>query len=156
MLFWLWCPHQRYGGLEESPPPQVPYSLPFADVAITEGDPKEDRTVNSKVDPPSPNPCHSPSPSNAPCSSLRGSHLIPWFTSPSSQDRSAKDVIFVHLNHRTLSEGLFTPTPLSPMHLSTKPSIYEEFDVNWDHADPDLAPSFEHTERYKLKSYISF
>ncbi|XP_040109715.1 LOW QUALITY PROTEIN: killer cell immunoglobulin-like receptor 2DL1 [Oryx dammah] len=78
-------------------------------VAIMEGEPKEDRTVNS-------------------------------------QDPSAEDVIFTHLNHGTLSERLFTPTPLSPMHLSTEPSIYEEFYVNQDHADPDLAPSFEHTE----------
>ncbi|KAM7224862.1 hypothetical protein CapIbe_024056 [Capra ibex] len=87
------------------------------DVAITEGAPKEDRTVN---DPP------------------------------------AEDVIFVHLNHRTLSEGLFTPTPLSPLHLFADTSLYKEFDVNQDHADPDLAPSFEHTECYQLKSYISF
>ena len=90
----------------------------------------EDRTVNGEVDPPSPNPCHSPSPSNGQCSSLGRSHFIPSFTSPSSQDPPAEDVIFVHLNHRTLSEGLFTPIPLSPIHLSTKPSIYEEFDVN--------------------------
>ncbi|KAM7232858.1 hypothetical protein CapIbe_014994 [Capra ibex] len=68
----------------------------------------------------------------------------------------AEDVIFVHLNHRTLSERLFTPTPLSPMHLFTETSIYEELDVNQDHADPDLAPSFAHTECYKLKSSISF
>ncbi|KAL1286509.1 KIR3DX1 [Ovibos moschatus] len=78
-------------------------------VAITEGEPKEERTVND-------------------------------------EDPSAEDVIFVHLNHRTLSERLFTPTPLSPMHLFAETSIYEEFDVNQDHADPDLAPSFEHTE----------
>ena len=57
-----------------------------------------------------------------------------------------KDVIFVHLNHKTLSEGVFTPTPLSPMHLFTETSMYEEFDVNQVHADPDLAPFFEHTE----------
>nr|XP_042088462.1 killer cell immunoglobulin-like receptor 3DL1 isoform X1 [Ovis aries] len=99
-----------------------------------------------------PNPCHSPSPSNGQCSSLGRSHFIPYCTSPSSQDPSAEDVIFVHLNHRTLSEGLFTPTPLSPMPLFTETSIYEEFDVNKEHADPDLAPSFEHTECYKLKS----
>ncbi|XP_040109718.1 putative killer cell immunoglobulin-like receptor-like protein KIR3DX1 [Oryx dammah] len=78
-------------------------------VAITEGEPKEDRTVHG-------------------------------------EDPSAEDVIFVNLNHKTLSERLFTPTHLSLMHLSTKPSIYEEFDVNPLHADPDLAPSFEHTE----------
>ncbi|XP_045019511.1 putative killer cell immunoglobulin-like receptor-like protein KIR3DX1 [Bubalus bubalis] len=84
-------------------------------VAIMEGEPKEDRTVND-------------------------------------EDPTAEDVIFVHLNYRTLSEILFTPTPLSPMHFFTETSIYEEFDVNQDHADPDLAPSFEHTECYKLKS----
>ncbi|XP_045019505.1 putative killer cell immunoglobulin-like receptor-like protein KIR3DX1 isoform X2 [Bubalus bubalis] len=85
------------------------------DVAIMEGEPKEDRTVNG-------------------------------------EDPTAEDVIFVHLNYRTLSEILFTPTPLSPMHFFTETSIYEEFDVNQDHADPDLAPFFEHTECYKLKS----
>ena len=131
-------------------------SLPFADVAITEREPKEDRIVNNEVVPPSPNFCHSPSPSNGQCSSLQRSHLIPSFISPSSQDTTAEDVIFIHLNHRTLSERLFTPTPLSPLHLLTETNIHEEFDVNQDHADPDLAPSFEHTERYKLKSYISF
>ena len=121
-------------------------SLPFADVAITEGAPKEDRTVNGEVDPPSPNPCHSPSPSSAQCSSLRRSHFIPSFTSPSSQDPAAEDVIFIHLDHRTLSERLFTPTPLSPLHLLAETNMHEEFDVNRDHADPDLAPSFAHTE----------
>ncbi|XP_040109719.1 killer cell immunoglobulin-like receptor 3DS1 [Oryx dammah] len=58
----------------------------------------------------------------------------------------AEDVIFVHLNHKTLSERLFTPTRLSPMPLFAETSIYEEFDVNQHHADPDLAPSFVHTE----------
>ena len=38
------------------------------------------------------------------------------------------------------------------MHLFAETSIYEEFDVNQDHADPDQAPSFERTECYKLKS----
>ena len=126
-------------------------SLPFADVAITEGAPKEDRTVKGEVSTPSPNPCHSPSPSNAQCSNLRRSHFIPSFTSPSSQGPSAEDAIFVHLSHRILSERLFTPTPLSPLHLFAGTSLYEEFNVNQDHADPDLAPSFEHTECYKLK-----
>ncbi|MXQ99015.1 hypothetical protein E5288_WYG021871 [Bos mutus] len=46
------------------------------------------------------------------------------------EDPSAEGVIFAHLNHRTLSERLLTPTPLSPMHLSAETSIYEEFDVN--------------------------
>ena len=145
MLFWALMSRPKYGGLEELPHPKSLDSLPFADVAITEGAPKEDRTVKGEVSTPSPNPCHSPRPSNSQCPSLRRSYLIPSFTSPSSQDPSAEDVIFAHLNHGTLSERLFTPTPLSPMHLSTKPSIYEEFDVNQVHADPDLAPSFEHT-----------
>ena len=117
-----------------------------------EGEPKEDRTVNGEVSPPRLNPPHSPSPFNAQCPSLQRSHFIPSFTSPSSQDPTAEDVIFIHLNYRTLSEILFTPTPLSPMNFFTETSIYEEFDVNQDHADPDLAPSFEHTECYKLKS----
>ncbi|KAM7232855.1 hypothetical protein CapIbe_014991 [Capra ibex] len=102
----------KYGGIEESPHPKGLDSLPFAGVAITEGEPKEDRTVNG-------------------------------------EDPSVEDVISTHFNHGTLSERLFTPTPLSPMHLSTEPSIYEVFDVNQDHADTDLAPSFEHTECYK-------
>ncbi|KAF4008769.1 hypothetical protein G4228_020568 [Cervus hanglu yarkandensis] len=72
-------------------------SLPFADVAIMEGEPKEDRTVKSDV---------------------------------------TEDVIYTHLDHETLSERLFTPTPLSPMHPSADPSMYEEFDVNQDHAEP--------------------
>ena len=50
LLFWLWCPHQRYGGLEEHPHAKSLDSIPFADVSITEGEPKEDRTVNGKVD----------------------------------------------------------------------------------------------------------
>ncbi|XP_061245364.1 killer cell immunoglobulin-like receptor 2DL4 isoform X2 [Bos javanicus] len=58
-----------------------------------------------------PNPCHSPSPSNAQCPSLRRSHFIPSFTSSSSQYPSAEDVIFTHLNHRTLFETVFTPEP---------------------------------------------
>ena len=131
-------------------------SLPFPDVDIMEGEPKEDRTVNGEVSHPRLNLCHSPCPSNAQFPHLRRSHFIPSFTSPSSQDPSAEDVIFVHLNYRTLSEKLFTPTPLNHMHLFAETSIYEEFDVNQDNADPDLAPSFEHTECYKLKSYISF
>ncbi|XP_065775563.1 putative killer cell immunoglobulin-like receptor like protein KIR3DP1 [Muntiacus reevesi] len=53
-----------------------------------------------------------------------------------SKDSPAEDVIYAPLDHGTLSERLFTPTPLSPMHLSADPSIYEEFDVNQDHAEP--------------------
>uniref|UniRef100_A0A452EYX0 Ig-like domain-containing protein n=1 Tax=Capra hircus TaxID=9925 RepID=A0A452EYX0_CAPHI len=85
-----------------------------------------------------------------------GKHTPKEDRTVNGEDPPAEDVIFVHLNHRTLSEGLFTPTPLSPMPLFTETSLYEEFDVNKEHADPDLAPSFEHTECYKLKSYVSF
>ncbi|KAB0340698.1 hypothetical protein FD754_022903, partial [Muntiacus muntjak] len=68
-------------------------------IAIMEGEAKEDRAVNS-------------------------------------EDSPAEDVIYTPLDHGTLSERLFIPTPLSPMHLSADPSIYEEFDVNQDHAEP--------------------
>ena len=98
-------------------------SLPFADVAIMEGEPKEDRTLSGEVSPPCPNPCHSPSPSSAQCPSIQRSRLSPSFTPPSSQDSLAEDVIYAHWDHRTLSERLFTPTPLSPMHLSSDPSM---------------------------------
>ncbi|KAL1286508.1 KIR3DP2 [Ovibos moschatus] len=53
-----------------------------------------------------------------------------------SEDPAAEDVIYAHLNHGTLSERLFTPAPSSPMHPFTEPSIYEEFNVNHDHAEP--------------------
>ncbi|KAM9757313.1 killer cell immunoglobulin-like receptor 2DS2 isoform 3-T3 [Dama dama] len=69
------------------------------DVAIMEGEPKEDRTVNSA-------------------------------------DLVAENVIFAHLNHRSLSERLFTPTPLSTMHPSAESSIYEELVVTEGHAEP--------------------
>ncbi|KAB0338779.1 hypothetical protein FD754_024343 [Muntiacus muntjak] len=73
--------------------------FPLADVAVMEGEAKEDRAVKS-------------------------------------EDSPAGDVIYTHLNHRTLSERLFTPTPLSPTHLSADRSMFEEFDVNQDHAEP--------------------
>ncbi|XP_045019500.1 putative killer cell immunoglobulin-like receptor like protein KIR3DP1 isoform X4 [Bubalus bubalis] len=69
------------------------------DVAVMEGEPNEDRTVNS-------------------------------------EDPAAEDVIYAHLNHGTLSKRLFTPAPLSPMHPFTEPIIYEELNVNQDHAEP--------------------
>ncbi|KAB0384385.1 hypothetical protein FD755_006302 [Muntiacus reevesi] len=52
------------------------------------------------------------------------------------EDLGAEAVTFAHLNHRSLSERLFTPTPLIPMHPSAEPSIYEELDVNQGHAEP--------------------
>nr|XP_020745287.1 putative killer cell immunoglobulin-like receptor like protein KIR3DP1 [Odocoileus virginianus texanus] len=66
-------------------------------VAIMEGEPREDRRVNS-------------------------------------EDSPAEDVIYAHLDLGTLSERWFTPIPLKPMHPSAEPSIYEEFNVNQDHA----------------------
>ena len=101
-----------------------------------EGEPREDRTVNGEVSPPCPNRCHSLSPSNAQSPSLRRSRLSPSFSPLSSQDSPAEDVIYAHLDLRTLSERRFTPTPLKPMHPSAEPSIYEEFNVNQDHAGP--------------------
>uniref|UniRef100_A0A4W2I8E0 Putative killer cell immunoglobulin-like receptor like protein KIR3DP1 n=1 Tax=Bos indicus x Bos taurus TaxID=30522 RepID=A0A4W2I8E0_BOBOX len=52
------------------------------------------------------------------------------------EDPAAEDVIYAHLNLGTLSERLFTPAPLSHMHPFTEPIIYEEFNVNQDHAEP--------------------
>ena len=105
-----------------------------------EGEPMEDRTVNGEVSPPSPNPCHSLSPSNAQYPSLWKSHLSPSFSPLSSQDSAVEDVIYAHLDLGTLSERRFTPTPLRPVHPSTEPIIYEEFDANQDHAEPWIGP----------------
>ncbi|XP_043293033.1 killer cell immunoglobulin-like receptor 3DL1 [Cervus canadensis] len=104
-------------------------------LAIMDGEPQEDEAVSGDVSPPSPNPCHSISPSNAQCHSLRRSRLSPSFTSPSSQDSPAEDVIYAHLNLGTISERLNTHTPLRPMHPFPEPSIYEEFNVKKDHAE---------------------
>ncbi|XP_027370488.1 putative killer cell immunoglobulin-like receptor-like protein KIR3DX1 [Bos indicus x Bos taurus] len=68
-------------------------------VAIMEGEPMEDRTVNG-------------------------------------EDSAVEDVIYAHLDLGTLCERRFTPTPLRPVHPSTEPIIYEEFDANQDHAEP--------------------
>ena len=50
----------------------------------------------------------------------------------SSQDSAAEDVIYAHLDLGTLS----TPASLRPMHPSAEPIIYEEFNINQDHAEP--------------------
>ncbi|XP_043293035.1 putative killer cell immunoglobulin-like receptor-like protein KIR3DX1 [Cervus canadensis] len=105
-------------------------------LAIMDGEPQEDEAVSSDVSPPSPNPCHSISPSNAQCHSLRRSCLSPSFTPPSSQESPAEDVIYAHLNLGTISERLNTHSPLRPIHPFPEPSIYEEFNVKKDHAEP--------------------
>ncbi|XDA83887.1 hypothetical protein R6Z07M_013740 [Ovis aries] len=69
------------------------------DVAIMEGEPMEDRTVNG-------------------------------------EDSAAEDVIYAHLDLGTLSKRQSTPTSLRPMHPFTEPIIYEEFNINQDHAEP--------------------
>ncbi|XP_069408123.1 putative killer cell immunoglobulin-like receptor like protein KIR3DP1 isoform X2 [Ovis canadensis] len=68
-------------------------------VAIMEGEPMEDRTVNG-------------------------------------EDSAAEDMIYAHLDLGTLSKRQSTPTSLRPMHPSTEPIIYEEFNINQDHAEP--------------------
>ncbi|XP_042088435.1 putative killer cell immunoglobulin-like receptor like protein KIR3DP1 isoform X2 [Ovis aries] len=68
-------------------------------VAIMEGEPMEDRTVNG-------------------------------------EDSAVEDVIYAHLDLGTLSKRQSTPTSLRPMHPSTEPIIYEEFNINQDHAEP--------------------
>ncbi|KAL1286510.1 KIR3DX2 [Ovibos moschatus] len=62
-------------------------------VAIMDGEPMEDRTVNG-------------------------------------EDSAAEDVIYAHLDLGTLSERRSTPASLRPMHPSTEPNIYEEFNIN--------------------------
>ena len=87
-----------------------------------------------------PNLCHSLSPSNAQRPSLRILHLSPSFSPLSSQDSAAEDVIYVHLDLGTLSKRWFTTTTLGPMYRSTEPIIYEEFNINQDHAEPWPGP----------------
>ncbi|XP_040107815.1 putative killer cell immunoglobulin-like receptor like protein KIR3DP1 [Oryx dammah] len=70
-------------------------------VAIMEGEPMEDRTVNG-------------------------------------EDSAAEDVIYAHLDLGTLSERRSTPAPLRPMNPSAEPIIYEEFNIDQDHAKPIL------------------
>ncbi|KAM7232856.1 hypothetical protein CapIbe_014992 [Capra ibex] len=48
------------------------------------------------------------------------------------EDSAAEDVIYAHLDLGTLS----TPASLRPMHPSAEPIIYEEFNINQDHAEP--------------------
>ena len=95
----------------------------------------EERTVNGEVSPPSPNLCHSLSPSNAQRPSLRRSCLSPSFSPLSSQDSAAEDVVYAHLDLRTLSKRQSTPASLRPMHPSAEPIIYEEFNINQDRAE---------------------
>ena len=65
----------------------------------------EDRTVKDEVSPPSPNLCHSRSPSNAQWSSLRRSCLSSSFSLLSSQDSAAEDMIYAHLDHSRSPEA---------------------------------------------------
>ena len=59
----------QMSGITASTPKSLD-SLPFTDVASMEGEPQEDRAVNSEVSRPSPTTWHSLSPSNAQCPSL--------------------------------------------------------------------------------------
>ncbi|XDB60488.1 hypothetical protein AB1E18_013855 [Capra hircus] len=52
------------------------------------------------------------------------------------EDSAAEDVIYAHLDLRTLSKKRSTPAPLRPMHPSAEPIIYEEFNINQDRAEP--------------------
>ncbi|KAM9757325.1 putative killer cell immunoglobulin-like receptor-like protein KIR3DX1 [Dama dama] len=132
--------YRCYSSLSRSPyewsAPSDPVDIVITDLDIMEGEPKEDQAVSNELSPPSPNPCHSIGLSNAQCPSLRKSHLNPSFTPPSSQDSPEDDVIYAHLDLRTLSERLNTHTSLSPLHPFPEPSIYEEFNVKKDRAEP--------------------
>ncbi|XP_040107817.1 putative killer cell immunoglobulin-like receptor-like protein KIR3DX1 [Oryx dammah] len=52
-----------------------------------------------------------------------------------SEDSAAEDVIYAHLDLGTLSKRRSTPAPLRPMHPSAELIIYEEFNINQDHAE---------------------
>ncbi|XDA83891.1 hypothetical protein R6Z07M_013744 [Ovis aries] len=52
------------------------------------------------------------------------------------EDSAAEDMVYAHLDLRTLSKSRSTPAPLRSMHLSAEPIIYEEFNINQDHAEP--------------------
>ncbi|KAI4571052.1 hypothetical protein MJG53_013158 [Ovis ammon polii x Ovis aries] len=52
------------------------------------------------------------------------------------EDSAAEDVVYAHLDLRTLSKSRSTPVPLRPMHLSAEPIIYEEFNIKQHHAEP--------------------
>ena len=95
----------------------------------------EDRTVNGEVSPPAkPLPWSEPlqCPVSQPSKITSQSIISPL----SSQDSAAEDVIYAHLDLRTLSKRRSTPAPLRPMHPSAEPIIYEEFNINQDHAEP--------------------
>ena len=95
----------------------------------------EDRTVNGEVSPPAkPLPWSEPlqCPVSQPSKITSQSIISPL----SSQDSAAEDVVYAHLDLGTLSESRSTPAPLRPMHPSAEPIIYEEFNINQDHAEP--------------------
>ncbi|XP_068848351.1 putative killer cell immunoglobulin-like receptor like protein KIR3DP1 [Capricornis sumatraensis] len=52
------------------------------------------------------------------------------------KDSAAEDVIYAHLDLGTLSKRRSSPASLRPMHPSDEPIIYEEFNINQDHAEP--------------------
>ncbi|XP_070145373.1 putative killer cell immunoglobulin-like receptor like protein KIR3DP1 isoform X5 [Ovis canadensis] len=56
------------------------------------------------------------------------------------EDSEAEDVIYANLDLGTLSKRLSTPAPLRPMHPSAETIIYEEFNINQDHAEPGPGP----------------
>ena len=95
----------------------------------------EDRTVNGEVSPPAkPLPWSEPlqCPVSQPSKITSQSIISPL----SSQDSAVEDVIYAHLDLGTLSKRQSTPTSLRPMHPFTEPIIYEEFNINQDHAEP--------------------
>ena len=106
-----------------------------------EGEPKEDRTVNGKLSPPAQTLAIARAPPmlNAPAFeghiSFHHSHLHPPSTHQQRMWYSPTWTTGLSLRQRSL---------LSLVQLFAETSIYEEFDINQDHADPDLAPSFEH------------
>ncbi|XP_052512846.1 putative killer cell immunoglobulin-like receptor-like protein KIR3DX1 [Budorcas taxicolor] len=56
------------------------------------------------------------------------------------EDSEAEDVIYANLDLGTLSERRSTPAPLRPMPPSAETIIYEEFNINQDHAEPRPDP----------------
>ncbi|KAJ1073136.1 hypothetical protein K5549_015369 [Capra hircus] len=56
------------------------------------------------------------------------------------EDSEAEDVIYANLDLGTLSKRRSTPAPLRPMHPSAETIIYEEFNINQDHAEPRPGP----------------
>nr|QBP37237.1 inhibitory KIR [Ovis aries] len=56
------------------------------------------------------------------------------------EDSEAEDVIYANLDLGTLSKRRSTPAPLRPMHPSAETIIYEELNINQDHAEPGPGP----------------